>query len=208
MGLFQKLNKMKSFKDLTEQEFSWVLYDVGNSAYTMLACSLIPIWYKNIAVGTNPGQIDGDHATAYYSLAISIVTLIVALLGPVIGAFADHKDQRKVLFNTVVALGVVFCIINGFINAWLPFLIIYVVTKTLYSSSLTIYDSMLNDVTTELRLCLGLHRLLHPLHFCTDRLCFGSGHGWSDLGKPFPHHRLYDHRYLVAACDPSAADPL
>ena len=128
-GFFKWLNSWKVFRDLNEQEFSWVLYDVGNSAYTMLACSLIPIWFKNIAIGTNPGQITGDKATAYYSLAISIVTIIVALIGPAMGAMADHKDRRKVLFNTVVAAGVCGCIINGFINSWLPFLIIYVLTK-------------------------------------------------------------------------------
>lgn len=150
-GLFKWLNNLKVFRDLNEQEFSWVLYDVGNSAYTMLACSLIPIWFKNIAIGTNPGQITGDKATAYYSLAISIVTVIVALIGPAMGALADHKDRRKVLFNTVVAIGVCGCVINGFINSWLPFLIVYVLTKIFYSSANTIYDSMLNDVTTEER---------------------------------------------------------
>ena len=148
-GIFAKLNQWMVFQDLNEQEFSWVLYDVGNSAYTMLACSLIPIWFKNIAIGTGPGHISSDQATAYYSIAISIVTIIVALIGPVIGTMADHKDRRKVLFNTAVALGVCCCVINGFINAWLPFLLIYVLTKICYSSSLTIYDSMLPDVTTE-----------------------------------------------------------
>ncbi len=63
-GLFNWLNKTKIFRDLSPQEFSWVLYDVGNSAYTMLACSLIPIWFKDLAIGTNPGQITGDQATA------------------------------------------------------------------------------------------------------------------------------------------------
>ena len=43
-GLFKKLNESKIFKDLSPQEFAWVLYDVGNSAFTMLGCSLIPIW--------------------------------------------------------------------------------------------------------------------------------------------------------------------
>ena len=150
-SLFQKLNRSKIFRDLNEQEFSWVLYDVGNSAYTMLACSLIPIWFKNIAIGTNPGQISGDNATAYYSMAISITTIIVALIGPVIGTLADHKDRRKVLFNTVVALGVMLCVANGFVNAWLPFLIIFVLTRVFYTSANMIYDSMLNDVTTEER---------------------------------------------------------
>ena len=75
-GFFKKLNQLKIFRDLNEQEFSWVLYDVGNSAYTMLACSLIPIWFKNIAIGDTVEKISGDKATAYYSLAISIVTIM------------------------------------------------------------------------------------------------------------------------------------
>ena len=83
------------FKNLTKAEKSWVLYDVGNSAFTMLACSLIPIWFKALAIGDAPGQITGDQATAYYSIAIAVVTVVVALLGPVLGAIADHKDTKK-----------------------------------------------------------------------------------------------------------------
>ena len=39
------------FKDLTKKERAWILYDVGNSAFTMLACSLIPIFFKALAIG-------------------------------------------------------------------------------------------------------------------------------------------------------------
>ena len=150
-NILKKINNWKIFKDLNEQEISWVLYDVGNSAYTMLACSLIAIWFKNTAIGDTPGKLTGDKATAYYSLAISITTILVALIGPIIGTIADHKDRRKVMFNTVVAVGVCLCILNGFINTWLPFLIIFVMTRLFYTSANTIYDSMLNDVTTEER---------------------------------------------------------
>ena len=147
--LFKKLNQSKIFKDLSEQEFAWVLYDVGNSAFTMLGCSLIPIWFKSLAIGTNPGQISGDNATAYWALATSIVTVIVALIGPVCGAIADHKDTKKIFFTTSAAIGVIGCIINGFASSWLLFIIIYVLTKIAYSASLTFYDSMLNDVTSD-----------------------------------------------------------
>ena len=140
------------FKNLTKAEKSWVLYDVGNSAFTMLACSLIPIWFKELAIGTAPGQITGDQATAYYSLAIAVVTVVVALIGPVIGALSDRRDMKKIFFTTTVALGVAGCIINGFATGWMAFLVIYVLAKIFYSSSLTIYDSMLNDVTTEERM--------------------------------------------------------
>ncbi|MBQ1877819.1 MAG: MFS transporter [Erysipelotrichaceae bacterium] len=140
------------FKNLTKTERAWVLYDVGNSAYTMLACSLIPIFFKNLAIGPNPGQLDGDTATAYYSIAISVVTVIVAILGPICGAIADHKDMKKIFFTTSVALGVIGCIITGFTTSWVAFIIVYVLTKIFYSTSLTFYDSMLNDVTVEERM--------------------------------------------------------
>ena len=68
-SIFHALNRLKVFRGLTEQEFAWVLYDVGNSAFTMLSCSLIPIWFKSLAIGTAPGQINSHQATAYYSIA-------------------------------------------------------------------------------------------------------------------------------------------
>lgn len=140
------------FKGLTKLEKSWVLYDVGNSAYTMLACSLIPIWFKELAIGTAPGQLTSDEATAYYSLSISIVTVIVALLGPICGVLADHKDKKKIFFTSTVALGCMFCIFNGFANTWMLFLAVYIIAKIAYQASLTFYDSMLNDITTEDRM--------------------------------------------------------
>lgn len=151
-GLFKKLNESKVFKDLAPQEFAWVLYDVGNSAFTMLACSLIPIWFKALAIGTNPGQITSDQATAYWALATAIVTIIVAIIGPICGAIADHKDTKKIFFTTAVAVGVIGCVINGFAASWVIFIVIYVLAKIAYQASLTFYDSMLNDVTSEDRL--------------------------------------------------------
>ena len=136
---------------LTTAEKSWILYDVGNSAFTMLACSLIPIWFKDLAIGTGPGQITGDQATAYYAIAISVVTVIVAVLGPICGVLADHKDKKKIFFTSTVALGVIGCIINGFAASWVAFILIYVFARIFYQMSLVIYDSMLVDVTTEER---------------------------------------------------------
>lgn len=155
---FKWLNGTKVFRDLTPQEFSWVLYDVGNSAYTMLACSLIPIWFKALAVKevsegvAANGFLTMTEATGMYSAAIAIVTVIIALLGPLLGAFADRKDTKKIFFTTTVALGVVGCLLNSVAWSWLLFLVLYVVTKVFYQASLTFYDSMLNDVTTEERM--------------------------------------------------------
>lgn len=60
--------------------------------------------------------------------------------------------MKKPFFNTMVSFGVLGCVLNGFAASWMIFLIIYVLTKIFYSASLTFYDSMLNDVTTEERM--------------------------------------------------------
>ena len=148
MGLFRKLNNLKAFRDLNEQEFAWVLYDVGNSAFTMLACSLIPIWYHSIA----DSQVGLNSATANWAYATSIITVIVAIIGPVLGVVADRKDTKKLVFTTSVAGGVISCFLNGFVGGSLTFLIVYAFAKIFYQASLTFYDSMLNDVTSEDRM--------------------------------------------------------
>ena len=157
-GLFNWLNKTRVFRDLTPQEFSWVLYDVGNSAYTMLACSLIPIWFKSISVKevaegvAAQGYLTEVDATAKYSFVLSLITVIVAVIGPILGSLADRKETKKIFFATTVAVGVIGCILNSVAWTWFLFLLVYIITKVSYSASLTVYDSMLNDITTEDRM--------------------------------------------------------
>ena len=141
------MKKRRIFRNLNDKEFAWVLYDVGNSAYTMLACALIPIWFKAM-----PGQLTSDRATAYYSMAIAVITIVVALLGPVCGAISDYKGMKKIFFTSTVAVGVCGCILNGFACQWIVFLLLFAVTKIFYNMSLMFYDSMLNDITTEERM--------------------------------------------------------
>ena len=143
------LNRRKPFRSLTRQELAWVLYDVGNSAFTMLSCSLIPIWFSNLLV--SGGVMDQTRATGTWGAIQAVVTVFVAILGPICGAITDHKDTRKIIFQTTVAAGVVCCIINGFVTNWILFMIVYMLSRFFYQASLTFYDSMLNDVTTEQR---------------------------------------------------------
>lgn len=168
--LLNAIHRSRAFRDLTDQEFAWVLYDVGNSAFTMLACSLIPIWFKSLAIGTAPGQISSDRATAYYSITIAVVTVIVALLGPLLGALADRRDRKKLFFSTVTAIGAAGCLANGFTSSWRIFIAVYLITRIFYNASLTIYDSMLNDVTSG------------------DRMDAVSSYGyaWGYIGSCFP----------------------
>ena len=134
---------------LTKLEKYWVLYDVGNSAFTLLVSTIIPIYFKNMA--QNMG-VSASDSTAYLSYAISVSTVIVALLGPILGAVADNKNHKKPLFTFFMMIGVIGCAGLSFPKTWFLFLIIFVIAKVGFSGSLIFYDSMMVDVTIDERM--------------------------------------------------------
>lgn len=134
---------------LTNLEKSWVLYDVGNSAFTLLVSTLFPIYFNAISSQAGLSQVQ---YLAYWGYATSIVTVIVAVLGPVFGTITDFKGYKKPIFIGSLVIGAIGCCMMGMTASWLIFLIIYIIAKCGYSASLVFYDSMINDVTTEERM--------------------------------------------------------
>ena len=139
---------MEHFK-MTKQEKKWVLYDVGNSAFTMLVATILPIYFNSLA---GSAGLSSDHYMAYWGYAASVATLFVAILGPVFGTVADTKGYKKPVFLTALTIGLAGCVSLGFAKHWFLFLVVFVIAKVGYSSSLIFYDSMLADVTEEERM--------------------------------------------------------
>ena len=134
---------------LTKEEKNWVLYDVGNSAFTLLITTIVPIYFNYLA--GNAGLSDVEYL-AYWGYAASLATLVVALMGPVCGSLADTKGYKKPIFVISLIVGAVGCISLGFAKNWLVFLVIFLIAKVGFSGSLIFYDSMLPDVTGEERM--------------------------------------------------------
>lgn len=134
---------------LTKLEKSWILYDVANSAFILIVSTIIPIYFNYLG---NKGGLSSSEYLAYWGYAASVSTLIVALLGPVLGTMADRKNLKKPIFILMLAVGVIGCGLLGLMGSWLIFLIVYIITKVGYSSSLIFYDAMLPDVTEEERM--------------------------------------------------------
>ena len=152
---------------LTSLEKKWVLYDVGNSAFTMMVSTIFPIYFNSLAESAGISDVN---YLAYWGYATSVCTLIVALLGPTLGAVADTKNFKKIVFSVAMGVGVAGCILLGFLSSWLWFLGIFVLAKTGYSASLIFYDAMLTDVTEP------------------DRMDSVSSHGyaWGYIGSCIP----------------------
>lgn len=163
---------------LTRTERSWVMYDVGNSAFTLMLSTIVPIYFNSVA-GEELSSVD---YLAYWGYAASIATLLCAVLGPVLGSYSDRSGWRMRMFVAVLGIGVIGCAALGFVNAWLAFLVVLVITRLGYSLSLVFYDSMLVDVTRPSR---------------SDRVS-AAGYAWGYIGSCVPFVACL---VLILGCD-------
>ena len=138
------MEQSKKFS-LTGLERAWILYDVGNSAFVLLVATLIPIFFNALA---EEGGLSSVEYLAYWGYAASAVTIITAVLSPILGTLADTRGFKKPIFILCLVVGVAGCCAMGVAKTWLPFLLIFVFAKVGFSGSLVFYDSMLSDVTT------------------------------------------------------------
>ena len=91
---------------LTKLEKYWILYDVGNSAFTLLVATIIPIYFNYLAGMEGISEVN---YLAFWGYASSIATLLVAFLGPVFGTLADTKGFKKPIFLGSLLVGVGAC---------------------------------------------------------------------------------------------------
>lgn len=129
---------------LTKKELSWVLYDVGNSAFVMLSTALIPVYFASIA---DPGS----SVVVAWGYAETVASLVLALLMPVLGSLADLAGNKKKFLVGFAGTGAVACAALGIPEHALVFLVVYVIAAIMLNGSMVFYDAFLVDATTEER---------------------------------------------------------
>ncbi len=142
-----KAKRMKKPSPFTKKETNWILYDVANSAYVLLATALLT-FYRDFVSPT------GNLTSVWASVNV-IVTVIAIILCPILGTFADFS-RKKNFFVVFAAIGIlgcgilsIFSLLTKWAIAGIAFLAVYIITEVGHSSSLVFYDSMLSDVTTD-----------------------------------------------------------
>ena len=159
---------MKRLMPERKREWSWILYDVGNSAFTLLISAIMPIYF-NSYLAANAG-IGETTAGSYWGFATAIVTICVAVLSPIFGTLSDFKGYKRPIFLFFAVMGVIGCAALGIPMPWLVFLIVFVITKIFYSGSLVFYDAMLVDMASPAR---------------TD-IVSSKGYAWGYIGSCIP----------------------
>ena len=139
---------MKEKFKLTKLERNWILYDIANSAFTLLVSTLIPIYFNSLA---GSAGVHEDMYLSYWGYAGSISTILVAIIAPICGTLSDRKFKKPIFLLTVL-LGCAACAAMGLTTHWLLFLGIFVIAKVGFHSSIVFYDSMLPEITTDKRM--------------------------------------------------------
>ena len=142
------------------------MYDVGNSALVLLNTSVVPIYFN--AINTSASSAD---LVVAWGNARTNTSLVIAMLMPILGALADYAGSKIKFFLGFFLTGLVLCLAHkGYPNVRHGILTVYVLCTIGLNSSMTFYDAMLPDITTDERM---------------DAVS-SSGYAWGYIGSTVP----------------------
>jgi UMF1 family MFS transporter len=80
------------------------MYDWANSAFaTIILTAIFPVYYRALAIRAGVAPAD---ATAYWAYTTAVSLLLVAVIGPLLGAMADIAGCRKRFLGAALCAGV------------------------------------------------------------------------------------------------------
>jgi UMF1 family MFS transporter len=126
---------------------AWAMYDWANSAFqcTVIAAVFPRFFADYAAAGMTPTQ-----AATRFAWVSAFAAVVVAVLGPVLGAIADYRAAKKTLLAVCLAVGAVATAAMVFITrgGWEYAAVTFVIGNIAIASSLVFYDSMLPHIAS------------------------------------------------------------
>jgi MFS transporter, UMF1 family len=135
-------------KEKKRAQFAWVMYDWANSAFvTTITAAVLPVYYASVAAANLPPNI----RTAYWGYTTTIALLIVAFMGPVMGAMADFTGGKKKFLTIFALVGIAGAALLFFVREgdWLMASAFYILGNVGFAGANVFYDSLLPNVADE-----------------------------------------------------------
>ena len=129
----------------TREQRAWAMYDWANSAVQCtIVTAVFPIYFASVAAADLPPAV----ATERFATATTLALVIVAVLAPVLGAYADYAGAKKRLLAVFLAIGAsgtaaMFFIMRG---EWQFAALLFIVVNIGVSGSFVFYDSLLPHI--------------------------------------------------------------
>lgn len=128
--------------------YSWAFYDWANSSFsTTVMAGFFPVFFKTY---WSQGASAVD-TTARLGTIISISSLLIALMTPVLGAFSDLRSSKKKFLLFFTFVGALSCAGLGLIDEgqWVQAVFAYGLAMMAFSASCVFYDSLLPSLGQE-----------------------------------------------------------
>ena len=128
--------------------FNFALYDFANSAFTTIIITFIFATYFAKQIAPNPvlGQ-------SYWGWTIGITGFLIAIIGPIVGSFADKKNRIVFFIRCFSLLCILFTALLWFSKpsqSYLLYTLVIVgVANLFYELSLIFYNSLLKDISKD-----------------------------------------------------------
>ena len=118
---------------------AWALYDVANSAWMTTIIMIFPLFFYRVAASDLAPAV----ARSRYAFAIAISTILVGLVGPVLGAIADYRGTKKAFLGAFLAFGVAGTAAMYFIGEgqWVFALAMFIISNIGIMSTLAFYNA-------------------------------------------------------------------
>jgi MFS family permease len=122
----------------------WVSYDWANSVFMTSVVQVFQVYFASVAA---KGLTRADASAKFY-LATSVASIVVALMGPFVGALADYSGTRKRIMGGFIALGVLATFGIAFVHEgeWRSGIFWYALANIGIAVSFILYDSLLPHV--------------------------------------------------------------
>jgi UMF1 family MFS transporter len=129
----------------TKAQGAWALYDWANSAMiTIVVTAIYPVFFASFAAAGLPGEA----ASLRHSVATTAALALVALVAPLLGAYADRRPVKKQLLGAFLALGAAAVGAMFFIRQgqWLFAALLFALANIGANGSFVLYDALLPHV--------------------------------------------------------------
>lgn len=134
---------------LNRKIVSWSLYDWANSAFaTTVLAGFFPVFLKNFWYIKDGAPISNPPSSVYLGTASSIVSIIIAVMAPILGAIADKTTIKKKLLIFFAFLGAIMTGSLALVHKgnWEMALLFFIVASIGWSGGNIFYDSTLIGV--------------------------------------------------------------
>lgn len=122
--------------------YSWAMFDWANSAFsTTVMAGFFPVFFK----GYWSQGADSIVTTARLGMAVSISSLLIALMSPTLGVIADLKGFKKRFSLLFMFIGALSCIFLAVVpmGGWWSAILLYGLAMMCFNASSVFSDSLL-----------------------------------------------------------------